>query len=191
MAIWPGWSAGTFFASMPHSPSAKAQLTVVPRATTSVIRSIRPWTSVPITDPNDQLGSSSPPYLIGSPHFRDYARIDVGNAIASIEGEVAMQYLLAHNTFDVIDANHNNIITTQEVQNFVDNAANTGHAEEGAMARFLGGTGRICDTLYMISVGSLPENSLLPVSNSYRTTPNAQISARLSTLLPLACSGLI
>ena len=28
-----------------------------------------------------------------------------------------------------------------------------------------------------------------PVSNSYSTTPKAQISARLSTLLPLACSG--
>jgi hypothetical protein len=36
---------------------------------------------------------------------------------------------------------------------------------------------------------SPPPNSILPVSISYSTTPKAQISARLSTGLPRACSG--
>ena len=36
-----------------------------------------------------------------------------------------------------------------------------------------------------------PENTLRPVSISYSTQPNAQMSARLSTALPRACSGLM
>ncbi len=36
-----------------------------------------------------------------------------------------------------------------------------------------------------------PSYSLFPVSISHRTTPNDQISARLSTGFPLACSGLM
>ena len=36
-----------------------------------------------------------------------------------------------------------------------------------------------------------PSNRRWPVSNSNNTTPNDQMSARLSTALPLACSGLI
>ena len=36
---------------------------------------------------------------------------------------------------------------------------------------------------------SSPSNSLCPNSSSYSITLNAQISARLSTLFPLACSG--
>ena len=40
-----------------------------------------------------------------------------------------------------------------------------------------------------ISEAFSPANSRSPVSISKRTTPNAQMSARLSTALPLACSG--
>ena len=36
---------------------------------------------------------------------------------------------------------------------------------------------------------SSPTNGLVPVSISKSTTPYAQTSARLSTTLPLACSG--
>jgi hypothetical protein len=36
-----------------------------------------------------------------------------------------------------------------------------------------------------------PLKATSPVSNSYSTQPNAQMSARLSTALPRACSGLI
>ena len=37
----------------------------------------------------------------------------------------------------------------------------------------------------------LPGNAWRPVSISYRTHPNAQMSARSSTELPRACSGLM
>jgi hypothetical protein len=36
-----------------------------------------------------------------------------------------------------------------------------------------------------------PLNNGLPLSISHSTTPNAQMSARLSTVFPRACSGLI
>ena len=36
---------------------------------------------------------------------------------------------------------------------------------------------------------SSPRNNRRPASISYSTTPNAQMSARLSTGLPFACSG--
>ena len=42
-----------------------------------------------------------------------------------------------------------------------------------------------------ISVTDSPGNARLPVSISYSTTPNAQISLRLSTAAPRACSGLM
>ena len=43
----------------------------------------------------------------------------------------------------------------------------------------------------MTSVADSPLNSRWPVSISWTTTPKAQISARLSTGLPRACSGLM
>ena len=110
------------------------------------INSILQWTSVPATDAPNTLDVVNPPNLFHSTAYRQFARIDIGNAIAAVEGSIALNYLFAHNTFDLIDANKNGLITAQELQNFVDNAANTGHAEEGAMARLLGGTGRIPTT---------------------------------------------
>ena len=42
-----------------------------------------------------------------------------------------------------------------------------------------------------VSVTVSPSKTLFPVRHSYRMQPNAQMSARLSTALPLACSGLM
>jgi hypothetical protein len=104
------------------------------------INAILAWTAVPVNDPNDGLSQSQPPYLFGSGHFRSFARVDVGNAIASIEGTEAIQYLLDHNVFPIIDSNSDGIITAQELQTFEDNATSMGMPEAGAMARLLGGT---------------------------------------------------
>src|SRR5208337_3774910 len=60
--------------------------------------------------------------------------------IASIEGTIAINYLLSHKDFPLIDANGDGIITAQDIQNFTDTAASKGLAEAGAMARLLGGT---------------------------------------------------
>ena len=46
-------------------------------------------------------------------------------------------------------------------------------------------------TLPRISTAVSPWNRLLPVSSSWTMTPNAQMSARWSAVLPLACSGLM
>ena len=43
----------------------------------------------------------------------------------------------------------------------------------------------------MVSDTVSPGNALRPVSISNRTEPNAQISVRLSTVFPRACSGLM
>jgi len=47
----------------------------------------------------------------------------------------------------------------------------------------------VSDTLASVSLTSSPSNARVPVSISYSTDPNAQISARLSTALPFDCSG--
>src|SRR6185503_18740094 len=44
-------------------------------------------------------------------------------------------------------------------------------------------------TAAIVSVKSWPGNARIPVNISNSTHPNAQISARLSTVLPRACSG--
>src|SRR5262249_43477758 len=106
------------------------------------INAILQWTAVPVTDPNDALSGSAPFNAIGSPNFRNFSRLSVGNAVAAMEGTVALQWLIDNNQLQNIDENKNGIITAQEVQDFVDNAAKTGNAEAGAMARLLGGTAR-------------------------------------------------
>ncbi len=106
------------------------------------INAILAWTSVPATERNDGLSSSTPPYLFGGVHYASYSGVNVANAIAAIEGETALQYLIDHNVLPIIDANKNGIITAQEVQVFVDVAAKIGMPEAGAMARLLGGTAR-------------------------------------------------
>ena len=57
---------------------------------------------------------------------------------------IAIQYLLNHKIFPIIDTNSDGIITAQEIQNFTDTAATKGLPEAGAMARLLGGTSTLC-----------------------------------------------
>jgi hypothetical protein len=122
------------------------------------INAILAWTSVYVNDPNDSLSQSQPPYQFGTGKFREFARIDVGNAVAAIEGEVALQYLLDHNIFPTIDSNKDNIVTSVELQNFVDNATAMGLPEAGAMARLLGGTSTT-PAAPSTSVGELPDQA--------------------------------
>ena len=49
--------------------------------------------------------------------------------------------------------------------------------------------GSSLSTVASVSVMSSPSNNRRPVSISYSTTPKAQMSARLSTTFPRACSG--
>ncbi len=103
------------------------------------------WTAVPTRDQPTTLDTNAPQQLFpnaGGP-YPEMSRIDVGNAVASIEGTVALYYLINHGTFDVIDANHNGLVTAQEIQDFVNKADTIGMPEAGAMARLLGGTDRI------------------------------------------------
>jgi hypothetical protein len=104
------------------------------------INGILAYTAVPATDVNDAGSLSTPPLIPGSTSAPSYAAISVGNAIASIEGTIAINYLLSHKDFPLIDANGDGIITAQEIQNFTDTAASKGLAEAGAMAALLGGT---------------------------------------------------
>jgi hypothetical protein len=99
------------------------------------VNSILQWTAVPVY--YDEMNSFTDVDLPQT--GLAYSRVDVGNAVAAIEGQVAIQYLLNNGTFSVIDSNKNGMLTAAEIQNFVDNAAAMGMAEAGAMARFLGG----------------------------------------------------
>src|SRR5262249_36532878 len=50
-------------------------------------------------------------------------------------------------------------------------------------------SGWVFSTAASVSETVSPSNSWRPVSSSYNTAPNAQMSARLSTAAPRACSG--
>ena len=52
-------------------------------------------------------------------------------------------------------------------------------------------SGALLSTATSTSATSSPSNARRPVSISYSTQPNAQMSLRLSTALPRACSGLM
>ena len=122
------------------------------------INSILEWTAVPANDAPNTLETVNPPTLIRGTQYRNFARIDIGNAIAAIEGSIALDYLFKHGAFDTIDANKNGLITAQELQNFTDDSANVGMPEAGALARFLGGTARIPTTGFRnTSAGEQPE----------------------------------
>lgn len=132
------------------------------------INSILQWTAVPATD-NDPV--ANPPELIGhapnfgpygvddgGPNYRNYSRIDIGNAVAAIETSVALDYLIRTDQLKLIDANNNGLITAQEVQDFVDKASTIGLSEAGAMARLLGGTASISQNdIYSTFQGEDPE----------------------------------
>ena len=121
------------------------------------INAILQWTAAPVSDPNDSLSESTPSQQLGSTAFPNYSRISISNAIAAIEGTEALQWLIKHNMLEVIDSNHNGLITAQEVQNFVDTAASSGLAEAGAMARLLGGTSRIASLVSRTDAGESPD----------------------------------
>ncbi|MFM7128935.1 MAG: hypothetical protein ACKO0V_06215, partial [bacterium] len=87
-------------------------------------------------------------------------------AIASIEGQVAIQYMIQQGTFPVIDSNKNGMITAGELQNFVNNANAMGMPEAGAMARLLGGI-----STYDAGATEFVQRSSLTSSTSLVTTP--------------------
>ncbi len=119
------------------------------------INAILAWTANPITDANNGLSINGPNSLIGSAGTPlQYAGLSIGNAIAAVEGYVAINYLLAHNDFQYITTN--GIVTAQDLQNFTDNAAAMGMPEAGAMARLLGGTARTPGSNGFTGVGESP-----------------------------------
>lgn len=109
------------------------------------INSILQWTAVPVTD-SDIAGANvggvpQPPNSLAKPsQFRDFSRIDLGNAVAAIEGSIALPYLINTGAMAIIDSNGNGFVTAQEIQNFVDRSSTIGLAEAGSLARLLGGT---------------------------------------------------
>ncbi len=109
------------------------------------IYGILQWTAVPAPDDPRFQSAFEAPLLIGLGTPRDFARVDVGNAIAAIEGQIALQFLIERDMLSVIDTNNNALITAEELQSFVDSAESRGLAEEGAMARLLGGNDRPFD----------------------------------------------
>ena len=111
------------------------------------INSILQWTAVPIEDadlPNDETVDAIPPFSRAVPsRFRDISRVDIGNAVAAVEGSIAIPYLFSTGSINLIDSNNNGFITAQEIENFVDISETVGLAESGSMARLLGGTARV------------------------------------------------
>ncbi|MBX6313764.1 MAG: hypothetical protein IRY99_12725, partial [Isosphaeraceae bacterium] len=106
------------------------------------INAILQWTAVPDIDQPNLTDNLTKPTLFNRVDYRTYSRIDIGNAIGAIEATVALKWLFDHGTFDLIDANHNGLITAEELQNFENTATQIGMPEAGAMARLLGGTAR-------------------------------------------------
>jgi hypothetical protein len=144
------------------------------------INGILAWTSVPITDANDALSEGEPLTMFRSSEYRDYARIDIGNAIAAIEGQIAIQYLLDRGTFDVIDTNDNALITAPELQTFVDNAATIGLPEAGAMARLLGGTARTPGTSAFFNTGADQPDVLQRRFNFFDFASDGQLNGMIT-----------
>ena len=106
----------------------------------SGINGILAWTAVPAVDTNDGGSVSTPPTTFGGQVYRSFASINVANAVAAVEGYVAINYLFAHHDWQYIDTNHDGLITASEVTTFVDNASAMGLPQAGAMAALLGGT---------------------------------------------------
>ncbi len=95
---------------------------------------------MPALDANDGGSVSTPSLLPGGTTYRSYATVNVANAVAAIEGYIAINYLFVHHDWQYIDTSHTGTITAQEIQTFVDNANAEGLPEAGAMAALLGGT---------------------------------------------------
>ena len=141
-----------------------------------------PITADHAADPAAPARKHGPDQLLGS-------EISVSNAIAAIEGQMAIQYLLKHNTFKVIDTNHDGLVTAQEIQTFVDNSKQMGMAEAGAMASLLGGTDRIAQQQHVTGrprrASSRPARTFSSVgSTSLTTRPTARSPGSLSHRRP-------
>jgi len=109
------------------------------------INAILQWTAAPITDSPTTLDNTSSAQLFPNANgpYPSISRLSVSNAVAAIEGTVALNYLINNGILDTIDTNHNGLITAQELQTFQDKATTIGMPEAGAMARLLGGTASI------------------------------------------------
>ena len=108
----------------------------------SGINGILAWTAVPATDANDGGSLSTPPTLPGGQSFRSYASVNVANAVAAVEGYVAINYLFAHHDWQYIDTNHDGLITASEIHDVRGQCRRDG----AAGSRVDGGTpGRHCD----------------------------------------------
>ena len=70
-----------------------------------------------------------------------------------------------------------------------DNAATATRTDADVDAGNADQSGSLLITETIVSVMSSPANARRPVNISYSTAPNAQMSARLSTVFPRACSG--
>ena len=124
------------------------------------VNAILQWTSVPVRDQPNTVESTSSPQLWPNRNgpYPLLSRVSVSDAVASIEGTIALNYLINNGTLNIIDTNHNGLITAQELQTFEDNATNIGMAEAGVMARMLGGTDRIPVTGFQLTAaGESPE----------------------------------
>ncbi len=67
----------------------------------SGINGILAWTAVPAIDANDGGTVSTPSTLPGGTTYRSYATVNVANAVAAVEGYEAVNYLTAHNDWDL------------------------------------------------------------------------------------------
>ncbi len=128
-------------------------------ATPDGINAILQWTAVPALDQPNPADTILPPTIRGTTdQYREFSRVDVGNAIAAIEGTEALNFLISNNYIDAIDGNNNGLITAAEIQAFVNTARVSGLNEAGAMAALLGGVDRIPrDQAFPTAVGEFPD----------------------------------
>ncbi len=132
------------------------------------INGILAWTAVPATDVNDINTVSTPYQLPNSTAYASYARVSVSNAVASIEGTEAINYLNKHHDWTYIDTNHDGLITAQELTTFTNNADSMGMPEAGAMAALLGGTATYGPVLAGVNNTDFNENPDQPGAEQRR-----------------------
>ncbi len=161
------------------------------------VNSILQWTAVPVNynlfnDIGGGTNNTTTGNVVQPQTNLSYSRIDVGNAIASIEGQVAMQYMIQQGTFPVIDSNKNGMMTAGELQNFVNNAQAMGMPEAGAMARLLGGTATYdAGATEFVQRSNLSSPSVLTVTQLEDVPDPAGVLARRFNYFDFAADGQI
>ena len=143
----------------------------------SGINGILAWTAVPATDANDGGSLSTPPTLFGGQSYRNYASINVANAIASVEGYVAINYLFAHHDWGYIDTNHDGLVTASEVQTFQDNASAMGLPEAGAMASWVAPRPTAPSSRALTTRSSMRTRTIRPPSSGGSTSSTMRLTA--------------